>query len=240
MDYDLTVIVPVYNEQGTILKLLEKLVFAPALLSRRVQYVVVDDGSTDGTADLLKNSVYANNCRFIFLSHNKNQGKGTAIRTGLIKTSGKYTIIQDADLEYEPNDIALLLNHAEKNNLKTVFGSRNLNSQNKKGTFAFYWGGKTISWLTNLLFGQNLTDEPTCYKLVRTDVLKSLPLTCRRFEFCPEVTAFLSNEGIKIPELPISYFPRGRGEGKKIGFLDWFEAVWILSRLKIKMTCSKV
>jgi len=235
MDYDLTVIVPVYNEQGTILELLGRLVSTPGLTLRPVQYIVVDDGSTDDTAELLKNSIYARNDRFILLLHDKNKGKGSAIRTGLDKALGKYTIIQDADLEYDPNDIALLLNHAEKSDLRAVFGSRNLNPQTKKGAFIFYWGGKTISWLANLLFGQHLTDEPTCYKLVRTDVLKSLPLTCRGFEFCPEVTALLAKEGIKITELPVSYFPRGKKEGKKIGFSDWFEAVWTLVRLRVSV-----
>lgn len=235
MAYDLTVIVPVYNEQGTILELLKKVVNAPALSALSIQFIVVDDGSTDGTAELLKNSSYPQDSRFILLSHAKNLGKGSAIRTGLAKALGKYTIIQDADLEYDPNDIASLLNHAEKNNLKTVYGSRNLNPQTKRGSFAFYWGGKTISWLTNLFFSQKITDEPTCYKLIRTDVLKGMPLTCQRFEFCPEVTAMLAMQGVKIIELPISYFPRGKEQGKKIGFWDWFEAVWTLVRLRVNI-----
>ncbi len=233
MPYDLSVIVPVYNEKNTILELLGKLVSAPALLNYSCQFIIVNDGSADGTSDLIKNSPYSEDSRFVILSHSKNQGKGAAIRTGLASALGKYTIVQDADLEYDPNDIALLLEHAGKNNLITVFGSRNMRGQNQKGAFAFYWGGKALTWLTNLLFLQNITDEPTCYKLVRTDVLKSLPLACERFEFCPELTALLAKQGVKITELPISYFPRGRQQGKKIGAIDWLEAVWTLLRLRV-------
>jgi dolichol-phosphate mannosyltransferase len=230
---DLSIIVPVFNEKGTIVKLLEKLTHSIALTKYNVQIVVVNDGSTDGTTQLLESCIFRNDPRFIWLDHKKNLGKGFAIRTGLVLVTGKFTIVQDADLEYDPSDIFVLLKHAEEKKLEVVFGSRNINSKNQKGSFAFYWGGKTLSWLTNILFKQKLTDEATCYKLVKTELLKSLSLTCKRFEFCPELTARLALLGIKIIELPISYFPRGKNEGKKIGLLDWFDAVWTLFRVRV-------
>lgn len=236
MEYSLTVIVPVFNEHGTVLKLLEKLVSVFERGHRQVQYIVVDDGSTDGTSVLLKQSAYEKDSRFVLLFHNRNSGKGMAIRTGLARALGKYTIIQDADLEYDPADIERLLEFAENNNLKAVFGSRNLNKANQTGTFAFYWGGKMLSWATSLLYGQKITDEPTCYKLILTSELKQLDLTCTGFEFCPEVIALLSLRGVKIKELPISYFPRNKKEGKKINAIsDGLMAFWTLLRLRLNI-----
>lgn len=233
MDYDLSIIIPVYNEQDTVLKLLDKLVSVPALLGRSLQFVVVDDGSTDSTAALLKSSRFSRNPRFVWLAHQKNLGKGAAIRTGLKAAWGTYTVIQDGDLEYDPNDIAKLLAYAQSENKPVVYGSRNLNSTNSKGGFLFYWGGRSLTSITNLLFGQKITDEPTCYKLFLTKFLKSLPLTCNGFEFCPEVTALTARRDIKIQELPISYHPRGVEQGKKIKWTDWFVAVWTLLRLRV-------
>lgn len=232
MAYDLSVIVPVYNEQNTILKLLDKLVSAPALQEYSLQFVVVDDGSADNTAALLKSSRFIRDPRFVWLYHEKNLGKGAAIRTGLKAAQGTYTVIQDGDLEYNPDDIAKLLAYAKAGSLPVVYGSRNLNPATPKGGLLFYWGGRLLTSITNLLFKQKITDEPTCYKLFFTKFLKSLPLTCTGFEFCPEVTALAARQGIKIQELPISYHPRGVEEGKKINWMDWFVAVWTLLRLR--------
>lgn len=234
MDLDLSIIIPVYNEQGTILKLLDKLVSAPKLLGYSLEFVVVNDGSTDDTARLLASSRFAHDPRFVWLAHEKNLGKGAAIRTGLKAAQGSYTVIQDGDLEYDPSDIAALLEYAKTKNQPVVYGSRHLNPNNSKGEFLFYWGGRTLTIITNFLFGQNITDEPTCYKLFLTEFLKSLPLTCEGFEFCPEVTAHTARRGIKIPELPISYYPRDLTQGKKIRLADWFVAVWTLARVRVE------
>jgi len=229
----LSIIIPVYNEQDTVLKLLERLVSTPALLTGSLQFVVVNDGSTDGTAALLKSSRFSRDPRFVWLAHQKNLGKGAAIRTGLKSALGSYTVIQDGDLEYDPNDIANLLTYARAKNLPVVYGSRNLNPSNSRGGFLFYWGGRSLTFITNILFGQKLTDEPTCYKLFLTKFLKSLPLTCDGFEFCPEATALAARAGVKIQELPINYHPRGVRQGKKIKWIDWFVAVWTLLRLRV-------
>jgi glycosyltransferase involved in cell wall biosynthesis len=234
MNYELSVIIPVYNEEKTILKAIEKLLGA-FKNNTSVQFIIVDDGSTDQTVQLLKSSSYLKNDNFIFIFAPKNQGKGAAIRLGLNQAKGEYTIIQDADLEYDPTDILKLLTKIKAEDLKVVYGSRNLNKANKTGAFHYYWGGRAVTTIANILFGQKLTDEPTCYKMFRTDFLQSMPLTCRKFEFCPEVTALVSLEKIRIPELPISYNPRSLKEGKKINWIDGLQAIWTLIRLRFQI-----
>lgn len=233
MNYQLSVIVPVYNEKNTIDVIIERLLGVLELNTESVQYIFVDDGSIDGTVDILKNSSYRKDPRFVFVFSQKNQGKGAAIRSGLSRAEGKYTIIQDADLEYDPHDIVKILKKAESENLTVVYGSRNLEKGSNRGAPLFYFGGKVVTILTNLLYRQKLTDEPTCYKLFKTDFLKSLPLTCQRFEFCPEVTALAAKQKIKITEIPIRYFPRDKTEGKKINWRDGLEAIWTLLRLRV-------
>lgn len=232
MSYELSVLIPIYNEAKTIDKILDKLHEVKELSGPEVQYVIVDDGSTDGTVSKLKNLRYQQDPRFVFIFQKKNGGKGTAIRAGLEKVTGKYVIVQDADLEYDPADIIKLWSAARANNLSVVYGSRNLKPDGNRGRAMFYFGGKLVTWLTNLLYGTKLTDEPTCYKLFRTDVLRDMPLVCRRFEFCPEVTAYAAKKGIPIPEIPISYFPRSKEEGKKIKWRDGIEAIFTLIRLR--------
>lgn len=238
MGFKISVIVPVYNERATVLEILNRLVAVQELGGGQAEFIVVDDGSTDGTRGLLSGSRYFSDERFKFIFHEKNAGKGSAIRTGLKQASGVYTIIQDADLEYDPRDIVRLLEYAEKDNLPVVFGSRNLSLGGNRGTFAFYWGGRFVTLISNWLYGQKLTDEPTCYKLCKTDLLKSLPLTCQKFDFCPELTALVSKAGINIPEVPISYEPRDKQEGKKINWKDGISALWTLFRLRIAVNNS--
>jgi glycosyltransferase involved in cell wall biosynthesis len=230
--YKLSVIVPVYNESDTINILITRLLGVPELADGSTQFIIVDDGSIDGTAELLKSSAQREDPRFVFIFGARNRGKGAAIRQGLERASGEYTVIQDADLEYDPHDIHSLLEKAQREKLTAVYGSRLLNKSNRRGKAQFYLGGKLVTWLANLLYRQRLTDEPTCYKLFRTDVLKSLPLRCRQFEFCPEVTAMLARRGIRIAEVPIQYFPRDKKSGKKIKWQDGLEAIWTLLRLR--------
>lgn len=232
MGYKLNIIVPVYNEKDTIDLAVKQLLATPKLNIKSVQFIIIDDGSDDGTVEMLKKSPQQKDPRFTFIFSKKNQGKGMAIRSGLTKATGKYTIIHDADLEYDPADIVRLWEKAEKENLSVIYGSRNLNKENKKGSPAFFYGGKLITLFANILYSQKLTDEASCYKLFKTDFLKSLPLTCRRFEFCPEVTALTAIQKYKIPEIPIHYRPRNKSEGKKIGWYDGFEAIWTLLRLR--------
>jgi len=232
MKSDLTIIIPVYNEEKTVLAMLHELVETKELKQYGVQYIVVDDGSTDETKEQLIQTDFKNDERFLFLFHEVNKGKGSAIRTALPYAKGEYTIIQDADLEYRPADIAPLLHRAQTEKLQAVYGSRNLIKGNLRGTPFFYWGGKAVTWVANILFGQRLTDEPTCYKLVKTETLISLPLLCKRFEYCQEVTALLSLRKICIHEVPISYTPRSIDEGKKIRMTDGIKGVWTLVRVR--------
>ena len=233
----LSVIIPAYNEARTLPAILQKI--ADTALPPAWQWEVLDvnDCSTEATPDILAAWRQQTLLTVIPLHHHKNQGKGAAIRTGLQHVTGEYTIIQDADLEYEPSDMVRLLNYAVSHQIPVVYGSRILGQQIKtegKTTASpiFYWGGRLVTAFANWLYGLQLTDEPTCYKLFQTDVLQSIPLDCQRFEFCPEVTAKVARRGIPIPELPISYHPRSKSEGKKIGWRDGLEAIYTLLRYR--------
>jgi glycosyltransferase involved in cell wall biosynthesis len=157
-----------------------------------------------------------------------------AIRTGLEKVTGDLVIIQDADLEYDPNDYLKLVQPIMEDGAFVVYGSRSLSHKNKMSYLRYFIGGQVVTWWTNLLYGCRLTDEPTCYKLFRADLLKSVKLNCKRFEFCPEVTAKIRKRGIEILEVPISYNPRKIKEGKKIRWKDGIQAIWTL--LKYRFT----
>ena len=165
--------------------------------------------------------------------HPKNKGKGFAIRTGLKHVTGDFVIIQDADLEYDPEDYKKLLKPLLDNKAKVVYGSRNLGkNKHERSYLSFYLGGIFLSKLTNFLYGINITDEPTCYKLFRADIIKSIELKSERFEFCPEVTAKVAERKIDILELPISYNPRSKEEGKKINWQDGLIAIWTLIKYR--------
>lgn len=225
----LSIIIPVYNEKNTIAEILKKVDEANLNdLGFNKEIIVVDDGSTDGTRDILDKLAG----RYKIIYHPKNRGKGMAIRTGLQYVKGDYVIIQDADLEYDPQDYRKLLSCALKNKAEVVYGSRLLNHQNEFSYTSYYYGGIILNWLTNLLCGTKITDESTGYKLFKTETLKSIPLKCERFEFCPEITAKIAKRKIKIYEVPISYRPRHKKEGKKIKWKDGFEALWVLIKYK--------
>jgi glycosyltransferase involved in cell wall biosynthesis len=221
----LTLIIPVYNERRTISDIIERV--KPLAIKNNWEVIVVDDGSNDGTYEFLRD--YKDKF-FKLLRHERNMGKGTSIRTGIEHASSKYTIIQDADLEYLPEEIEILLNYAIDKNADAVYGSRFKDSK-KKGSFLFYLGNLFLTFITNLLFRSKITDMETCYKLVRTDVLKTLNLKSKRFEIEPEITAKLLKRGIKIHELPISYFPRKAG--KKIKVRDGIYALKKLIEVKL-------
>jgi len=173
--------------------------------------------------------VQGNNCMVLF--HERNRGKGRAIRTALEHVTGDVVVIQDADLEYNPQEFLKMVKLINAGSSDVVYGSRNLDTNPPSG-LTFYWGGKFLTWLTNVLYGGHLTDESTCYKMFRTSVIKSLNLRCERFEFCPEVTAKVLRRGFRIVEVPIKYSPRRKAEGKKIRWLDGLQAMWVLLRYR--------
>lgn len=231
--HSLSIIIPAYNEEQTIRKLLDKVCAVTLIEGISKEILVIDDGSSDSTNDIVAeyvSSLGVKNIRLI--SQERNQGKGAALRKGIEVATGDFIIIQDADLEYDPEDYNLLLPHL-LNGEKVVYGSRFLRKENKHSYQSFYYGGLLVTFFTNLLFLQKLTDEPTCYKAFETNFLKSIPLKCTGFEFCPEVTAKTAKKGIKIKEVPIHYYPRSIEQGKKIKWTDGLDALWTLLKYRI-------
>ncbi len=221
-----SVIVPVLNEEGTILQLLERLRQAPF----RKEIIVVDDGSTDRTAEIL-----ATQPDIVLVRHETNRGKGAAIRTGLNYVSGDIVIIQDADLEYDPAEIPKVIEPIVCGETPVAYGSRFMRGLPKDMPFPNKVANIILAWSVRLLFGYPLTDEATCYKAFRADLLRSLNLRCERFEFCPEVTAKVLRRGIKIREVELTnYRPRTKREGKKIRWTDGLEAIQTLIRYRFR------
>jgi len=227
-DMRLSVVVPVYNEAQTVARLIER-VLAVNLQDVEREIIVVNDGSTDRTHAVLERIAAQRPDSVRVYHHEQNEGKGAAIRTALEHVTGDIVITQDADLEYDPEDYPKLLALFEDPAVQVVYGSRNLRN-NPRSSWSFYWGGRLVSWVANLLYGADLTDEATGYKLFRTDLLRSLNLQSDGFEFCPEVTSKLLRRDIEIHEIPISYQPRGLDEGKKINWRDGLKAIWTLIR----------
>lgn len=230
----LSILIPAYNEEKSIGLILDKI--CRVILPVDKEIIIIDDGSNDRTAEKCSAFIHAHPEEHITCLHQENQGKGAALRYGISQATGKWTIIQDADLEYDPKDYLPLLEWACTHQAVVVYGSRFLCKTNRHSYLRFYWGGRFISLITNILYRQNLTDEPTCYKFFDTRFLKSIPLSCKGFEFCPEVTAKVCKRGIKIHEIPISYYPRSIAEGKKINWKDGLQAVWTLVKYKFIKT----
>jgi len=222
----LTVIIPVYNEAGTIDELLRQVIAAPY----QKQVIVVDDGSTDGTESIVKR--WEESRRVEVLQHSRNRGKGAAIRTGLAQAEGRFAIIQDAELEYDPQDYTHLIEPLVSGKADVVYGSRYLRnswkSRQRWGLFRF--GVSMLNACVRLLYGARLTDEATCYKAFPTAVLRSMEMECERFEFCPEVTAKACRMGLEITEVPIRYEGRTIQAGKKIRWTDGMAALGTLWR----------
>lgn len=224
----ITVLIAVYNEEKYIGRLLERV----CARSEPSEIVVANDGSLDGTLAVLE-KMRARDARIKIISLPRNSGKGAAIREGLSKTTGDIIIIQDADLEYAPEDYPQLTAPFNNPAVEVVYGSRRLREENKFSYFSFAMGGIFLTFLTNLLYFSRITDEPTGYKVFRSHILKGLRLTSAGFEFCPEVTAKILRKGISIHEVPISYSPRTLAEGKKIRFRDGLTAIWTLIKYRI-------
>lgn len=218
---ELSVIIPVYNEADNIKRILS----AVENVKINKEIIVVDDFSTDGTREFLRKK---QGIKLVF--HKKNMGKGTAIRSALKIVSGDFVIIQDADLEYSPNQYTRLFKPIKENSTKVVYGSRILG----KGVFlkSSYYANRFLTLLTNVLFNGHITDMETCYKMIETKLLKNLNLTSSRFEIEPEITCKILKRKEKIVELPITY--KGRKKGKKIGVKDGIQAIWNLIKWKLK------
>ena len=226
----LSIIIPVLNEESTIEEIIKQVKNAP-VFDYEKEIIIVDDGSSDNTKNILKNIKEKYN--LIILRHNKNIGKGKAIRTGLKAVTGSAVIIQDADLEYNPNDWILLLKELNNSKIGAVYGSRNINPE-KKGYFHYVLGVKFLTFLNNFLFRTKLTDIYTCYKLFPAHLIKSIKLDSNGFEIEAEITAKILKKGLLIKEVPISYNPRKFKQGKKIRFKDGLIGIWTIIKYRFK------
>jgi glycosyltransferase involved in cell wall biosynthesis len=229
----LSIIIPVYNEVQTIEKILLKI---KKIKDIKKQIIIVDDGSTDGTSEKLK--VIKSKFKIDKIIFNKkNKGKGHAIKLGKKKIKQKFTIIQDADLEYDPKDYLKILKVLMKNKYRVVYGSRVLNtkrySNNNFTSNLRVFANHVLTIVSNLINSQNLTDAHTCYKAFDTKVFRKINLKENGFSFCPEITTKISNLGLDIFEVKISYNGRDYKSGKKISFMDGFDALWTLIKYKI-------
>jgi glycosyltransferase involved in cell wall biosynthesis len=222
----LSVIVPVYNERNTVVEILRRMRAVDLPVDR--EFIVVDDGSTDGTRAVL---TQLGDSTVKILTHPQNRGKGAAIRTGLEHVTGDLVLIQDADLEYDPDDWQKLIAPVLRGKATVVYGSR-FTGERRNMLFLHWAGNRALSLVTNLLYNTTLSDMETCYKLFDRRVLESMTLKSDKFDFEPEVTAKVLRQGIRIYEVPISYAGREFEEGKKITWRDGFAALTALVKYR--------
>src|SRR5574341_77286 len=222
----LSILIPVYNEASTLKEIVERVL----KVNLDKELILVNDASTDATPQVLED-LQKKYPELVILHHTQNSGKGTAVRSAISKATGDYVIIQDADLEYDPEDYHKLLEPVHRFKAEAVYGSR-FKGIHKNMFFWHFLGNKFLSLTTNLLYNTTLSDMETCYKLIKADLLKKITLRSRRFEFEPEITAKLLKIKVRIFEVPISYAGREYEEGKKITWRDGFSALWTLLKYR--------
>jgi len=223
----LSIVMPVYNEAATVAEIAKKVM----RLDIDKELIIVNDASTDSTASELE-KVRREFPEVTVIHLPRNRGKGFALREGFKHVTGGAVVVQDADLEYDPRDLRKMLAVIEAGKGDVVYGSRVL-GRNRMSHLRYYVGGRLLSVLTNILYGCSITDEPTCYKMFKREILDEINLECNGFEFCPEFTAKVLKAGHKIIELPIRYNPRRIAEGKKIRWHDGLTAIWTLIKLRV-------
>jgi glycosyltransferase involved in cell wall biosynthesis len=224
----LSVIMPAYNEEQTLEEIVEKVL----AVDMEKELIIVDDGSRDRTREILREKFMGrDDVKVIF--HEKNSGKGAAVRTGISNASGDMIIIQDADLEYDPADYHMLVKPLVEGRAEVVYGSRVKRSNFRHRYTLNLFAARLLSVMSNVLFGLEITDEPTCYKLFKADLIKAIEFNGDGFEWEPEVTAKLGKRGVKIFEVPISYYSRTIKEGKKIKWIDGVKAIWTLIKYRL-------
>jgi len=230
----LSILIPVYNEKDNISKIINKI--QKTKIPLKMEIIIIDDCSQDGTREAIKKKIIPKYKNIKYYEHETNIGKGGAIRTALKHHTGDIVIIQDADLEYYPSDYIDLIKPIIKGKAKVVFGSRylykKLHGNVKSAGFLFKVGGFFITHIFNLIYGTKLTDESTCYKVFDSEVIRKIKLNCKRFEFCPEISAKLIRLGYKIIEVPVKYSARTIKQGKKIRIKDAFEAVYVMIKYR--------
>jgi len=231
----LSIIIPVYNEANTIHRILDKIKEVQLINDINKELIIINDCSSDDTKYVIHKYIERNpNLQITYFEHKINKGKGAALHTGISMAKGEVLVIQDADLEYDPQEYNDLLKPISQDFADIVYGSRFMGS--KPHRILFFWhtmGNKFLTFLSNMFTNLNLTDMETCYKMFRTDIIKGIKLKENRFGFEPEVTAKISKiKGIRIYEVGISYYGRTYEEGKKIGWKDGFKAIWCILKYR--------
>lgn len=222
----LSIIIPAYNERNTIREIIKKVKEVKLPVEREI--IVIDDGSTDGTTEIIK-EMEKEIDKVVY--HKENRGKGAAIRSGIQVATGDLILIQDADLEYDPEDYEKLLKPILKGKAQVVYGSR-FTGERKNMFFTHWIGNRFLTLITNILYGTTLSDMETCYKLFKSEIIKDIKIKSDRFNFEPEITAKILKKKIRIYEVPISYSGREYSEGKKISWKDGIIALWTLIKYR--------
>jgi dolichol-phosphate mannosyltransferase len=235
----ISILIPVYNEFLTLPLVVQRVLAAQLPEGCEKEVIIVDDGSTDGTTELLNQY---KDSPVVLVHHSPvNFGKGAALRIGIGKATGDILLVQDGDLEYDPKDYPKILAPILRGETKIVYGSR-FHTGSRRGIRDMKWANwlanRWLTWTANLLYAAHLTDEATAYKAFAREVIDAIDLRCIRFEFCPEITAKARRLGYAIAEVPISYNPRGILEGKKIRWQDGVQALWTLARYRVGSTST--